>query len=133
MDDAEGGSKYVPDAMSAEYCVSALNAMLPAVLRTGDQPRKSIQSEKACGEIGNMLSTYAAISGTSAEAKENSSQAAEKIKEASGTARPVLEIAHDLWSQYRKREGQPLDQSISKNEVLKLMKVGHWISCLVPA
>mmetsp|Transcript_31952 Transcript_31952/g.36355 ORF Transcript_31952/g.36355 Transcript_31952/m.36355 type:complete len:545 (-) Transcript_31952:190-1824(-) len=124
MDAAEGGSKYVPDAMSAEYCVRAVHAMLPAILQSGEQPRKSIQSEKACGEIGNMLSTYAAISGTSEEAKDHASQAAQKIKDASGTARPVLEIAHDLWSQYRKREGQPLDQFISQERGIEVDESG---------
>merc|ERR1739838_211456 len=80
--------------------------------------------EKACGEIGNMLSTYAAISGTSEEAKDHASQAAQKIKDASGTARPILEIAHDLWTQYRKREGQPLDQFISQERGVEVDESG---------
>merc|ERR1712130_681656 len=91
--------------------------MLPAVLHSGEQPRKSLQSEKACGEISNMLKTYAKISGTSEVAQTQAKEAAEKIGEASGNARPVLEISHDLWSQYRKREGQPLDQFISEKGV----------------
>jgi hypothetical protein len=65
MDHAEGGSKYVPDAMSAEHAVIAVEAMLPSILQAGDPPRKSAQSEKACGEISQMLLTYADISGTS--------------------------------------------------------------------
>merc|ERR1712238_474980 len=69
MDDTEGGSKYVPDAMSAEHAVGAIEAMLPAILQAGDPPRKSTQSDKACGEVGQMLLTYADISGTSPEAK----------------------------------------------------------------
>ena len=52
MDDAEGGSKHVPDAMSAEYSVGAIHAtMLRAVLQGGEPARKSIQSERACSEI----------------------------------------------------------------------------------
>mmetsp|Transcript_7248 Transcript_7248/g.11016 ORF Transcript_7248/g.11016 Transcript_7248/m.11016 type:complete len:545 (-) Transcript_7248:126-1760(-) len=124
MDDAEGGSKYVPDAMSAEYAVGAIHAMLPAILQSGEQPRKSLQSEKACGEISNMLLTYADISGTSADAKGQAKEAATKISGSSGSARPVLEIAHDLWSQYRKREGQPMDQFISQQQGIEVDESG---------
>jgi hypothetical protein len=113
MDDAEGGSKYVPDAMSAEYAVGSLGAMLPAVLQAAEPPRKSAQSEQAAGEISAMLLTYAEIAGTSEEAKASAKKAAETIKSSVGSARPILEISHDLWTQYRKREGQPLDQFIS--------------------
>eukprot|EP00934_Nitzschia_sp_Nitz4_P008088 Nitzschia sp. Nitz4//scaffold10_size219509//48413//50298//NITZ4_001407-RA/size219509-augustus-gene-0.218-mRNA-1//1//CDS//3329532857//8078//frame0 len=124
LDDAEGGSKYVPDAMSAEHAVSALEAMLPAILQAGDPPRKSVQSEKACGEISQMLLTYADISGTSPEAKTSARSAAEKIKAAAGSARPILEISHDLWTQYRKREGQPLDQFISNEKGVEVDESG---------
>jgi hypothetical protein len=124
MDDAEGGSKYVPDAMSAEHSVTAIEAMLPAILQAGDPPRKSTQSEKACGEISQMLLTYADISGTSPEAKTAARSAAEQIKGASGSARPILEISHDLWTQYRKREGQPLDQFISSDKGVEVDESG---------
>merc|ERR1712161_133974 len=117
MDDTEGGSKYVPDAMSAEHAGSAIEAMLPAILQAGDPPRKSTQSDKACGEVGQMLLTYADISGTSPEAKASARAAAEQISGGAGSARPILEISHDLWTQYRKREGQPLDQFISEKGV----------------
>lgn len=117
MDDTEGGSKYVPDAMSAEHAVSAIQGMLPAILQAGDPPRKSVQSDKACGEVAQMLLTYADISGTSPEAKTSARAAAEEVSGASGSARPILEISHDLWTQYRKREGQPLDQFISEKGV----------------
>uniref|UniRef100_A0A7S3DUH8 Uncharacterized protein n=2 Tax=Entomoneis paludosa TaxID=265537 RepID=A0A7S3DUH8_9STRA len=112
MDDAEGGSKYIPDAMSSEYAVEALEAMLPAILQAADPPRKSVQSEKAASEIAQMLITYADVAGTSAEAKTSAQEAAAKIKESGSSARPILEISHDLWTQYRKREGQPLDQFV---------------------
>ena len=112
MDDAEGGSKYIPDAMSSEYAVGALEAMLPAILQPADPPRKSVQSEKACSEISQMLLTYADVPGTSAEAKQCAKDAAAKIKDSTSSARPILEISHDLWTQYRKREGQPLDQFV---------------------
>mmetsp|Transcript_54306 Transcript_54306/g.131779 ORF Transcript_54306/g.131779 Transcript_54306/m.131779 type:complete len:548 (+) Transcript_54306:322-1965(+) len=117
MDDTEGGSKYVPDAMSAEYAVAAVEAMLPAIMQAGDPPRKSAQSDKACSEVAQLLLTYADISGTSPEAKTSARAAAEQIKSGSGSARPILEISHDLWTQYRKREGQPLDQFISDKGV----------------
>jgi len=124
MDDAEGGSKYVPDAMSAEHAVTAIEAMLPAILQAGEPPRKSIQSEKACGEISQMLLTYADISGTSPQAKTSARAAAEKIKEAASSARPILEISHDLWTQYRKREGQPLDQFVSNDKGVEVDESG---------
>eukprot|EP00537_Pseudo-nitzschia_pungens_P003374 CAMPEP_0172365510 /NCGR_PEP_ID=MMETSP1060-20121228/10105_1 /TAXON_ID=37318 /ORGANISM="Pseudo-nitzschia pungens, Strain cf. cingulata" /LENGTH=544 /DNA_ID=CAMNT_0013088839 /DNA_START=99 /DNA_END=1733 /DNA_ORIENTATION=- len=117
MDDTEGGSKYVPDAMSAEHCVSAIEAMLPALLQAGDPPRKSVQSDRACSEVSQMLLTYADISGTSPEAKASARAAADQISKAAGSARPILEISHDLWTQYRKREGQPLDQFMSEKGV----------------
>jgi hypothetical protein len=124
MDDAEGGSKYVPDALSAEYAVIAIEAMLPAILQGGDPPRKSLQSEKACGEISQMLLTYADISGTSPEAKTSARSAAEQIRASANSARPILEISHDLWTQYRKREGQPLDQFISNEKGVEVDESG---------
>eukprot|EP00804_Cyclotella_cryptica_P029640 CCRYP_019023-RB/>CCRYP_019023-RB protein AED:0.06 eAED:0.06 QI:233/1/1/1/0.5/0.33/3/214/553 len=123
-DEANGGSKYVPDVKSAEYCAAAILNMLPAILQAGDPPRKSIQSEKACGEISTMLTQYAQLSGTSAEGKECALKAAEEIKAASGSARPILEISHDLWTQYRKREGQPLDQFISQEKGIEVDESG---------
>ena len=54
-DEAEGGSKYVPDAMSAEYAVETIDNILPAILAKNDPPRKSVQSEKASLEISNWL------------------------------------------------------------------------------
>jgi hypothetical protein len=116
MDDAEGGSKYVPDAMSAEYAIGAIEAMLPAILQAADPSRKSAQSEKAAGEIGQMLLTDADVAGTTMEAQTSARAAATKIKEAASSARPILEISHDLWTQYRKREGQPLDQFVSSEK-----------------
>ena len=124
MDDAEGGSKYVPDAMSAEFAVGAIEAMLPSILTPAEPARTSIQSEKACGEIAQMLITYSEVAGTSSVAKESAKASAEKIKEAAGTARPVLEISHDLWTQYRKREGQPMDQFISQEKGIEVNEQG---------
>jgi hypothetical protein len=123
-DDAEGGSKYVPDAMSAEYSVEAIEALLPAILSKNDPPRKSIQSEKASTELATMLQSYADISGTSSKAQASAREAADQIKGAAGSARPILEIAHDLWTQYRKREGQPLDQFISRDAGVEVDESG---------
>merc|ERR1711957_298908 len=50
--------------------------------------------------------------------------AAGKIKAASGSARPILEISHDLWVQYRKREGQPLDQYLSQEKGIEVDESG---------
>jgi hypothetical protein len=120
MDDAEGGSKYVPDAMSAEYAVGAFEAMLPAILQAADPPRKSVQSEKAASEISQMLLTYSDVSGTPSSAKASAKNASTKLREAASSARPILEISHDLWTQYRKREGQPLDQFISNEKGIEV-------------
>jgi len=98
--------------------------MIPAILQESDPPRKSIQSEKAGSEIASMLDTYADISGTSTKAKASAKSAAEQIRDASGSARPILEIAHDLWTQYRKREGQPLDQFISQERGVEVDESG---------
>jgi len=79
MDDAEGGSKYVPNAMSAEYAIGAVEAMLPAIRQAADPPRKSIQSEKAAGEIAQMLTSYADVVGTPEEAQASARKTAAKM------------------------------------------------------
>jgi hypothetical protein len=122
-DEAEGGSKYVPDAMSAEYSVQSIEAMLPTILAK-EESRRSVQSEKAAAEIANMLNAYANVSGTSSKAQASARNAAEQIKSVSGNARQILEIAHDLWTQYRKREGQPLDQFISRDAGIEVDESG---------
>lgn len=124
-DEAEGGSKYVPDALSAEYSVQAIEAMLPAILAK-DENRRSVQSEKAASEIANMLTSYASVNGTSDAAKKSANNAASEIKkaQATGSSRQILEISHDLWTQYRKREGQPLDQFISRDAGIEVDESG---------
>mmetsp|Transcript_23322 Transcript_23322/g.54164 ORF Transcript_23322/g.54164 Transcript_23322/m.54164 type:complete len:549 (-) Transcript_23322:132-1778(-) len=124
MDDAEGGSKYVPDAMSAEYAVGAFHSMLPTIILASDPPKKSLQCEKACAEINQLFLTYSDIAGTSTDAKLKAKQSAEMVSAASGTSRPILEISHDLWTQYRKREGQPLDQFISQDRGVEVDESG---------
>ena len=98
--------------------------MLPAILQAGDPPHKSIQSEKACGEIATMLTQYANLAGTSAQGKEAALKASEEIKSSSGSARPILEISHESWTQYRKREGQPLDQFLSQEKGIEVDESG---------
>jgi len=123
-DELNGGSKYVPDVKSAEYSAAAVTYMLPAILQAGDPPRKSIQSEKACGEIATMLTQYANLVGTSSQGKESALKSSEEIKAASGSARPILEISHESWTQYRKREGQPLDQFLSQEKGIEVDESG---------
>jgi len=123
-DDAEGSSKYVPDVKSAEHCACAIEYLLPAVLQASDPPRKSVQSEKAAGEIAQMLTAYADLSGTTEVGQVAAKNAAGKIRASGGTARPVLEISHDLWTQYRKREGQPLDQFINQERGVEVDESG---------
>ena len=121
-DDANGGSKYVPDVKSAEYCANAISYMLPAILESAGN--KSILTEKACGEISTMLSQYAKLPGTSAAGREAASKASEEIKAASGSARPILEVGYESWTQYRKREGQPLDQYLSQEKGIEVDESG---------
>lgn len=123
-DDLENGSKYVPDAMSAEYSVEAIEALLPSIFQTGEPQRKSVQSEKACAEIAQMMVTYSDISGTGEDAKTSARNVAEKIKGAAMSSRPILEISHDLWIQYRKREGQPLDAFLSQEKGVEVDESG---------
>jgi len=96
VDGADGGSKYVPDAMSAEHDVGVIESLLPSMLQTGEPRHKSIQSEKACAEVEQILMTYSDISGTSEKGKESAINAAAKIKAVSGAARLVLEINYDF-------------------------------------
>lgn len=122
-DDTENGSKYVPDALSAEYCVGAIEALLPSILQTGEPYKATDKTARACTEIAQMLLTYSDIGG-SEEAKNYARSVSEKIKSSSGTARPVLEISHDLWVQYRKREGQPLDAFLSQEKGIEVDESG---------
>merc|ERR1712129_610857 len=87
-DDTENGSKYVPDALSAEYCVGAIEALLPSILQTGEPYKATDKTARACTEIAQMLLTYSDIGG-SEEAKNYARSVSEKIKSSSGTARPV--------------------------------------------
>ena len=115
-DDSDNGGKFVPDSMSAEYAVQAVEKLLPAILQSADPPRKSAQTDKACKELEQMLTKYSNVAGTSSKAKESALSAATQLKGGVGSARPVLEISHDLWSQYRKREGQPMDNYMSATQ-----------------
>merc|ERR1712084_68195 len=123
-DDSDGGSKYIPDASSAEYAVFAIEACIPTILMGSDPPRESLPTEKACSEIEALLNTYSEVMGTDAKAKEAAKKVASKINRASSSARPILEISHDLWVQYRKREGQPLDQFINNDKGVEVDESG---------
>jgi len=123
-DEANGGAKFVPDVRSAEYSAQAVAHLLPAILQAGDPPRKSVQSEKACGEVASMLTQYANLGGTSSEGKAAALTAAEEVQAAGGAARPILEISHELWTQYRKRQGQPMDQFLSQEKGVEVDESG---------
>jgi len=115
-DDNENGSKFVPDSISAEYACQAIEKLLPAILQAAEPARKSPTTDKACKEIQQMLIKYANTVGTSGKAQEAAKKAASQIDAGVGSARPVLEISHDLWTQYRKREGQPMDNYLSQDQ-----------------
>ena len=85
--------------MSAEFAVGAIQALLPSILTPAEPVQTSIQSKEACGEIAQMLITYSELAGTSTEAKKSAQNASSKIKEVSGSARPILEYSHNLWTQ----------------------------------
>jgi hypothetical protein len=97
------------DMKSAEYAAEALEAMLPAILQVAND-KSSVQiSKTAASEISQMLLTFANVAST----KTASIQAATKIKQetssgSSSSSRPILEMSHNLWTHYRKCEGQPL-------------------------
>ena len=122
-DETNGGSKYVPDVKSAEYSASALAAMLPAILQEGGG-KSSMQGDKASGEIATMLMMYANLAGTTSEGKEAATKAASEIRASAGTARPVLEVSHESWCQYRKREGQPMDMFLASEKGVEVDESG---------
>jgi hypothetical protein len=97
--------------------------MLPAILQEGDG-KSSIQGDKASGEIATMLTMYANLAGTTAEGKEAATKAATEIKASAGTARPVLEVSHESWCQYRKREGQPMDMFLASEKGVEVDESG---------
>ena len=120
-----GGSKCVPDVRSAAHAAAALGHLLPAILHAGDPTgRTSLQSEKACGEVAALLTRYAGLGGTDPDSREAALAAAEEVGAAGGAARPVLEISHELWTQYRKRQGQPLDQFLSQEKGIEVDESG---------
>lgn len=125
-DAAEGGSKYVPDAKSAEYCCEAFEAMLPAVVSKAEPGRQSQMTTKGANEIRQMLDVYKGVQGTSDTARDSATKAHTRLQEVAnaGESTPILEISHDLWTQYRKREGQPMDQFISRDAGIEVDESG---------
>merc|ERR1712183_585041 len=99
-----------------------------SILQTGEPSKATDKTVRACTEIAQMLSSYTDISGTSEEAKTAAKNMAENLKSSTGSARPILEISHDLWIQYRKREGQPLDAFLSQENASKWTNPVHWTS-----
>ena len=108
-----GTTKCTPDAvLAAEYAVGTIHALLPGILHGVEPGRNSLPSKKAWSEIGTMLLTYVEICNPCSSAKVQARDVAEKIARAAGfgTACPILETSHYLWTQYRRCEGQQLDQ-----------------------
>jgi hypothetical protein len=62
--------------------------------------------------------------GTSSEGKAAAKKAVLEIKAAAGTARPILEVSHESWTSYRKREGQPLDQYLVQEKGIEVDESG---------
>jgi hypothetical protein len=103
-------SNNAPSAFCASFAVDSLEVMLPTILQAADPPRTSSESTKATSEISLMLSAYADTLSDYDQARARARSMADKIKNASESACPILESAHDLWTQLRKRKGQPTDQ-----------------------
>jgi hypothetical protein len=94
----------LPDAMSAEYAIGAVEAMLPAILQL--LTHRASRSEREGCRRNQMLMTYADV----AEQQWKPRRAhglLPKIRKPLVLPSCILEISHDLWT-YRKREGQPL-------------------------
>jgi uncharacterized membrane protein len=98
------GPNDEPNAMSAEYSVLAIEAMLPAILAQDDNC-SSVQSEKAESDIVKMLTLYANLSATSLAAQTSARNTTEQIKHVSGHSKNILGTSFNLWAQYCKREG----------------------------
>jgi hypothetical protein len=95
----EDESGYFVDEKAAEYAVSAINALLPALLQQEEPRRPSQRAETACNHLKQMLTSYAQKA-TSVSAKAKASEAAEQIDEVAGSALPILENSYDLWIQF---------------------------------
>jgi hypothetical protein len=108
------GTKVTPDAVSAaEYAIGTIHALLPGILNGLEPPgRNVLPSKKAWSEISAMLLTYIDVCYPCSSAKAQAKDAAEKISGAAaiGNSFPILEASHYLWTQYRRCEGQSLDQ-----------------------
>jgi hypothetical protein len=95
--DADGPGRA--DSRTAEYAVSALNALLPALLEAEDPPRQSRLTERACKQLQYLLTSYTRKGACSIPTKARAKEAAEKIGAASASGLPLLEAAYDLWVQ----------------------------------
>ena len=87
------------DMRAAEYAVSAVNALLPALLKADDPPRHSRQTEQACSQLEYMLTSYTKKPNCPIASKARAKEAAELITAASSSAMPILEASYDLWVQ----------------------------------
>mmetsp|Transcript_39830 Transcript_39830/g.58508 ORF Transcript_39830/g.58508 Transcript_39830/m.58508 type:complete len:505 (+) Transcript_39830:37-1551(+) len=121
---SEGGTKYVPDSMSAEYAAGTIQNLIPSIIKAAEPAKASPQTDKACKELEQMLNAYGDISGTSSSSKSSASDIASKMKGAIGSARPTLEQSYDLWIQLRKKEGQSMDEFVSKDDGIEADESG---------
>ncbi|KAI2501423.1 hypothetical protein MHU86_13013 [Fragilaria crotonensis] len=108
------GTKCTDDAVSsAEYAIGTIHALLPGILHVVEPPGcNALPTKKAWSEISTMLLTYVKICNPCSSAQVQAKDAAEKIAGAAaiGKSYPILETSHYLWTQYRRCDGQPLDQ-----------------------
>jgi hypothetical protein len=99
-EDEDELDEYTVDEKAAEYAVSAINALLPALLQHEEPRRPSQRAEAACNHLKQMLTSYARKATSNIPAKAKASEAAEHIDEVAGSALPILENSYDLWIQF---------------------------------
>jgi hypothetical protein len=95
-DDSEGSLDSNLDLRTGELAVSAITALLPALLQAETPPRHSLRTEAACSELSQMLVEFSTMT-TSIPAKAKAADSGEQIFEASKSALPLLEASFDLW------------------------------------
>jgi hypothetical protein len=101
-DDSESSLDSRSDLRTAELAISAITALLPALLLAESPPRYSLHNESACFELSEMMVAFSKRT-TSTSVKAKAAAAGEQILEASKSALPLLEASFDLWKHVTSR------------------------------
>ncbi len=96
-EESENEFDFHYDLKAGELAVSALSALLPALLVGETPPRPSKHTEHACTELCQLLIAFSSKA-SSVPAKSRAAEAGEKLFEAATTTGlPLLEASYDLW------------------------------------